>query len=93
MVEKQISSTGAVDDYLTSLLFDTQITPQQDESEEPILRFAKVDQGFELVCLWHKPGSFSQRVQADLFLLSCTQQLAPSRLRRAMLQSVSFACG
>jgi len=88
VIDHKVESKGVVDDYLNSLLFDSQLTPTQDTGSEPALRFARIDPGYELISLWKTPANRFQALCMDLILLGLVQKLPHSRLRTAMLKSI-----
>lgn len=88
MVDEKLSGKSAVDDYFSSLLLDTQIGHTDVDADEPVLRFARVEPGFELTALWQGALSAPQQLCADLFLLSCLKTVSGRRLKKSMLDAI-----
>ncbi len=84
------SATGVVDDYLNALLFDTQLTAQETEQEEPVIRFARVEPGFELVAFWAGSLNKAQQLTKDFMLLSLCSSIPGQKLKRAVLEATSL---
>lgn len=76
---------GVIIDYMSQLLQDSQLQGALPDSEEPVLRFAHVAKGYELIPLWRGELSPAQAVCRRLWLLSMAQALPESRLKRSLL--------
>lgn len=88
MVVSKLSGRQMVDDYFSSLLSDTQEPGRDRMSDEPSLRFARVDRAHALAVFWQEPLTPHQVLCADLFLLSCLRTVSGQRLRAAMLSAL-----
>jgi hypothetical protein len=93
MVDDKLTGKSAIDDYFSSLLFDTQVHSDVDESEEPVFRFARVDAGYELIPFWKGPLSHAQLLCSDLILMSFLKGVSGVKLRKAMLNSIKVVSG
>lgn len=74
--------------YLAALLSDTQLVTPPTDLNEPVLRFARVEQGHELVPFWQGPLSPAQQRCADLLLLSCLAGVSGPRLRARLIAAI-----
>jgi hypothetical protein len=83
-------TSSVVDDYLNALLLDTQISVEETSSREPVLRFARVERGFELVTFWCGALNVPQQLCRDLTLLSMCRSIPGQRLKKAMLNATTF---
>lgn len=89
MANDSLSSQRYVDDYFSSLLLDTQVDSNNEEHGEPVLRFARVEPGYELRVFWNGPLTRAQQLCSDFILLSCLSKVSGKRLRQSMLDSIS----
>jgi hypothetical protein len=88
VVTAKINGKSAVEDYFSSLLFDSQSPSDCQEAIEPAFRFARVEPGYEVLNHWTQPLSKPQQFCADLLLLSCLKEITGKRLRQAMLDAI-----
>lgn len=86
MVEDKVSGKIAVDDYFSSLLLDTQVSQPADD--EPALRFARVEPGYEVMAFWQGPLNPAQSLTNDLILLSCLKKITGPMLKNAFLAAI-----
>jgi hypothetical protein len=86
----KINGKSAVEDYFSSLLFDSQSPSDNRDSAEPAFRFARVEPGFELMSYWSLPLTKPQQLCSDLLLLSCLKNITGTRLRKSMLDAVKL---
>ena len=88
MVTDKINGKSAVEDYFSSLLFDSQSPNDNQDAVEPAFRFARVEPGYEVMSYWRQPLSKPQQFCADLLLLSCLKEITGKQLRQAMLDAI-----
>jgi hypothetical protein len=88
VVNEKLTGKSAVDDYFSSLLLDTQVGQPEVESDEPVLRFARVEPGYEVAAIWSGTLTAPQQRCVDLFLLSCLRSLPGTKLRMALLNAI-----
>jgi hypothetical protein len=88
VVTEKLTGKSAVEDYFSSLLFDTQSPTISQDTQEPAFRFARVDPGYEVMSFWTHPLSPAQQFCADLILLSRLKNISGEKLRHSMLNAI-----